>query len=238
MRWVLSLLLLGALVTFPAPLEARCATAAGERLRLLLPSGHVAPGGVILFVREPVYAARSAMTLPVAQLTLRQAACQRHCTHRVPLRALALDLYALDVAPTLADATYTVVETRSSFVIAAAAVAPVPTSAPVLAAAPMGTIRVGSATTQAAIELAAAIPAGAVGMLTHWRSTTWFTLVTPGQVGSAAIGPRRCTPDIAGREPIAVGDRIDVSFVGESGRASPVTTFTSAMDVAGAPAAH
>jgi hypothetical protein len=162
---VLSIVLLGALALVPAPLEARCAMAAGEHLRLLLPSGRVAPGGVILFVREPVYAAHGTMRFPIAQLTLRQSTCQRHCTHRVPLRAIALNLYALEVAATLPEASYTVVETRSSFEIVARAPSAAPTSAPVLAAAPMGTIRVGTTTTQAAIEVAAAIPAGAVGML-------------------------------------------------------------------------
>ncbi len=238
MRWALAILLFGALVTIPAPLEARCAMAAGERLRLLLPSGHVSPGGVLLFVREPVYQAHGTMTFPVAQLTLRQSACQRHCTHRAPLRALALDLYALDVAPNLAEATYTVVETRSSFVIAAGSVAAVPTSAPVLAPAPMGTMMVGTGATQPTIELASASPAGALGLLTHWRATTWFTLLTAGQTGSAPIGPRRCTPDIAGREAMAVGDRVDVTFVGEGGGLSPSTTFTSTTDIAGAPVSH
>lgn len=216
MRALFALLVLALSITSHA--SARCRPAVGYGL-VRVGSGPIAPGSTLVVRLEPVYAEAQAADLPLARVTARDA---RRRVTVLPTRSLAANLWAIEV-PRRAG-RYSIwpggfaVEVDASATATAA-----PTAAPALAAAPIGRTRIGTGTFAPTIELGAAVPAEAVGVLLSWDEGSWFV-----PAGETMIGPGRCTPDVPGYDPIDPGDVVTARFVGASGDLSPEASFTAA----------
>jgi hypothetical protein len=227
----LVLVLVFAFALVPAPTHARCRPSVGWRLRRVDRGMDVAPGAAVLFTLERVYAASEATALPATRVRVRRSACTAHCERRVPLRALAPNLFAADLPAAIGAGRYEIVETHEPLVVAASAHATTPTVAPVLAATPMTLARVGTTRTIPSIELAAPLPSDVSGVLLRWNGGTWFAPRT--DFTSLYLATGVCDREIPGRAPIAVGDRIELQLMGSGGALGPTTTVTATLAVPG-----
>ena len=226
MRTELLVVVLLATVLAPAPLEARCRPALGYRLEPLSASP-VAPGGEVLLTLVPVYAAGQIVTTTPATLTLRREHCPHgSCTTRAPLRTVAANLFALAIPRTLAADRYAIEQIHAHVTVGPSAPQPHVAVAPVLAAVPMGTQRTGSVSLAATVELAGPPPAGTVGLIARWGTSSWFMPIGAGTTRGTLSRPR-CAPAVPGAAPVAIGDHVEVAFVDASGAASPSTSFVA-----------
>lgn len=196
--------------------DARCAPAVGYSL-VRVGSGAVAPGGTVLVALEPTRARASAVTLPLATVSLRSGSSTTTAT----ARRLAANLYAFDL-PSRAGHYAITPGGLAVDVEASAPAVTTPSSTPAPARPPMGEVRIGSRTTAPTLVLSAASPSDAVGALLTWDDGSWFIAA-----GGSMIGPGRCTPDLDGFDPIDAGDAVTVRFVGAGGGLSPAATFTA-----------
>lgn len=215
MRSVLALVLF-ALFATAAPAAARCRPAVGYGL-VRVGTGPVAPGGTVLVTLRRVYEERQAVALPLGRVSIRG---EGRITVAVP-RPLAANLFAITL-PSREDRYLIWPGHVSVEVDASAPVATTPTAAPSLAASPIGRTRIGTMAFAPTLELGAAAPADAVGVVLGWDEGTWFV-----PTGEAMIGPGRCTPDVPGYDPIDAGDQVTARFVGLGGDLSPEVGFTA-----------
>jgi hypothetical protein len=225
MRTTTAILALLLVLLAPSASFARCRMSPGDQLVVLTPR---ASGRVVLLQRRPAYSEGAVLTADTpATLRLRRSGCTSGCNSQVALRAIAPNLYALELPAAGAAGTYeiTTPTARGRFERPASAAS---TLAPTGAAPTTPTIdrqMVGTGYFAPTVVLGAAAPATSIGVLARWQGSSFFMPVGTDSTRFLLFAGR-CRGALPGYTPPTPGTEIEVAFVDAEGRLSPTSRVT------------
>jgi len=225
MRHSFAILVTLAVLLAPGASFARCRPSPGDQLTVLTP---LASGGVVLLQRRPAYTEGTVLTGDTpTTVALRRTGCSRNCRSQVALRAIAPNLYALELPPAAAAGTYEITTPAATGRFERPASAP--SSRATIGTPPttpsIDRQMIGTGYFAPTVVLGAAAPTEALGVLASWQGSSYFMPAGPDRT-RFLLSPGRCRGPLPGYTQALPGTEIELAFVDAQGRLSPASRVT------------